>query len=81
NLVNIQKVICLVSEDMFGIANLPNQLSQGNYHIEYTDIADLSLYYIGFALGIYKFEKYKYKTQQSKVKLYLPKQYQHILAT
>ncbi|MWX88301.1 leucyl aminopeptidase family protein, partial [Francisella tularensis] len=33
NLGNIQKVICLVSEDMFGIANLPNQLAQGNYHI------------------------------------------------
>ncbi|ABK89671.1 leucyl aminopeptidase family protein [Francisella tularensis subsp. novicida] len=81
NLGNIQKVICLVSEDMFGIANLPNQLAQGNYHIEHTDIADLSLYYIGFALGSYKFEKYKSKTQQSKVKLYLPQQYQHILAT
>lgn len=30
---NIQKVICLVSEDMYGIADLPNQLPQGNYHI------------------------------------------------
>ena len=47
---------------MFSIADLPNQLIQGNYHIEHADITDLSLYYIGFALGSYKFKKYKSKT-------------------
>ena len=37
---------------MFSIADLPNQLIQGNYHIEHADITDLSLYYIGFALEV-----------------------------
>lgn len=76
---NIDKVICLVSKSMFSIADLPGQLSSGHYHIEYSDIEDLSLYYIAFALASYKFERYKSKTCETEVKLFLPQEYQHIL--
>lgn len=76
---NIDKVICLVSESMFSIAELPGQIPSGNYHIEYSDIKDLSLYYTAFALACYKFEKYKSKSSLSDVKLFLPREYQHIL--
>ncbi|WP_192578079.1 leucyl aminopeptidase family protein [Francisella sp. LA112445] len=76
---NVDKVICLVSKSMFSMAELPAQLSSGHYHIEYSDIKDLSLYYIAFALASYKFERYKSKTSETEVKLFLPQEYQHIL--
>ena len=76
---NIDKVICLASKSMFSIADLPGQLSSGHYHIEYSDTEDLILYYIAFALASYKFERYKSKTSETEVKLFLPQKYQHIL--
>ncbi|GAB4221831.1 MAG: leucyl aminopeptidase family protein [Francisella sp.] len=78
---NLQKVICIVSDDMFSMANIVDTLMPANYHIEYSDIDDLSLYYLGFALGSYKFDKYKSQPQQARIKLYLPQQYKHILVT
>ncbi|ASG67785.1 leucyl aminopeptidase [Francisella halioticida] len=75
----IDKVICLVSTSMFSIADLPGVLPSGNYHIEYSEIKDLNLYYIAFALACYKFEKYKSKDNASDIKLFLPNKYQHIL--
>lgn len=75
----ICKIICLVSDDMFSIADLPGQISSGFYHIEYSDIKDMSLYYITFALACYKFEKYKSKVSENNIKIFLPKECQHIL--
>jgi leucyl aminopeptidase len=76
---NIQKVLSLVTQDMFSIAELSNKLRSGEYFIEHSDIKDLSLYYIGFALGCYKFQRYKSKPSNLEIKLYLPEQYKHIL--
>ena len=77
---NIDKVVCLVTNDMYSIANLSNELVAGNYHIEQSEIKDLSLYYIGFAMGAYSFDKYQAKTRASDVNLYLPKEYLSLLA-
>ncbi|MFT4693235.1 MAG: leucyl aminopeptidase [Francisella sp.] len=76
----IEKVVCLVTEDMYSIANLANELVGGDYHIEYSDIENISLYYIGFAMGAYKFDKYKSKPKANNISLYLPKDYKNILA-
>ncbi|MBK2266654.1 M17 family metallopeptidase [Francisella philomiragia] len=78
---SIQKIICIVCENMYSLASLSSQLSKGNYHVEYSEISDLSLHYIGFGLSSYKFEKYKSNQQGVDVKLFLPIQYKHILTT
>ncbi|AIT08826.1 cytochrome C oxidase subunit II [Candidatus Francisella endociliophora] len=77
---DIEKIVCRVTDDMFSIAELSNQLPKGDYHIEYCDSNDLASMYIGFALGSYKFDKYKSKPKEQNVKLYLPKEYEYILA-
>ncbi|WP_150468290.1 M17 family metallopeptidase [Francisella sp. SYW-9] len=76
---NVDKVICLVSKSMFSVADLPTQLPSGDYHIEHSDIHDLNLYYIAFALACYKFERYKSNVSDIDIKLFLPQEYQHIL--
>lgn len=76
----IEKILCIISDDMFSIANLPSDLASGDYHIGYSDIDDLTLIYIGFALGDYQFTKYKSSYTERSVKLYLPNEYKHILA-
>ncbi len=76
----IEKVVCLVTEDMYSIANLANELVDADYHIEYSDIENISLYYIAFAMGAYKFDKYKSKPKANNISLYLPKKYKNILA-
>lgn len=74
------QVICLVEEDMFTIADLYSQLPDGEYHIEYSDIPDLRLYYLGFALGSYSFDRYKKKKAQKEVYLFLPKDSRDIIS-
>ena len=77
---NTQKIVCLITEDMFSIANLSKQLATGDYHIEYSDFDDLELYYIGFALGSYNFTNYSpKKVNKNQVKLFLSKEYQKII--
>ncbi len=75
-----EKVVCLVTDDMYSIANLANGLLDGDYHIEYSEVENLSLYYIGFAMGSYKFNKYKSQPKANGVNLFLPEEYSHILA-
>lgn len=75
-----EKIVCLVSTDMYSIADLSDKLVDGDYHIEVSEIDNLSLYYIGFALGVYSFDKYKSKPKTNNVRLYLPDQYQSLLA-
>ncbi|APC97280.1 leucyl aminopeptidase family protein [Francisella frigiditurris] len=74
------QVICLVEEDMFTIADLYSQLPDGEYHIEYSDIPDLRLYYLGFALGSYSFDKYKKTKSKKEIYLFLPKDYREIIS-
>ncbi|KEI35798.1 peptidase B [Francisella sp. W12-1067] len=77
---DIDRIICIVTDDMFSIANLPNQLVKGNYYIEYSEISDLALYYIGFALGAYRFGRYlSSKKNVNEVKILLPNEYSYIL--
>ncbi|WP_432773746.1 M17 family metallopeptidase [Francisella salimarina] len=78
---NIEKIVCIVTKDMYSLAALTSELPRGNYHIEYSEVGDLSLYYIGFALASYKFEKYKSKSQPINVKLFLPENYTYLLTT
>ena len=75
-----EKVVCLVTDDMYSIANLANELVAGDYHIEHSDVDNLSLYLIGFAMGAYKFNKYKSNPSVNGVCLYLPKEYHQIVA-
>ena len=75
-----EKVVALVTDDMYSIANLANELADGDYHVEQSEIENLSLHYIGFAMGAYKFNKYKSKPNVSGVCLYLPHEYQQIIA-
>ena len=75
----ISKIICIIDEGIFSIANLPNLLNAGDYHIEYSDIKDLSLLYLGFGMGSYIFNRYKTKPKNVEVKLYLPKEYHSII--
>lgn len=77
---NLRKVISIVTDSMFSIADLQDQLPEGQYYIKDLDIDDLSLYYIGFALGSYKFERYKSQSKYKDVKLFLPSKYEYILA-
>ena len=74
-----EKVVCLISTDMYSIANLSNELADGDYHVEQSEIENLSLHYIGFAMGAYRFDKYKSKPKASRICLYLPQEYQQIL--
>ncbi|AJC49107.1 leucyl aminopeptidase family protein [Allofrancisella guangzhouensis] len=78
---DIDKIICIVTDDMYSIADLSNQLIKGNYHIEYSQVDDLALYYIGFALGAYRFNTYfsPSKIKITGVKILLPKKYNYIL--
>lgn len=81
SLGNTQKIVCIISDDMFSAADLPIKLTEGEYHIEYSEIDNLSLYYIAFALGNYKFVKYKSEINKARVRLFLPQKYSHILPT
>jgi len=75
-----EKVIALVTADMYSIASLANELVAGDYHVEQSEIDNLTLHYIGFAMGAYKFNKYKSNPKVNNVCLYLPQEYQQILA-
>lgn len=75
----LEKVVCLVNSDMYSIADLSSKLETGEYYIANSEIDDLRLYYIAFALGSYSFDKYRSKPKQAGVKLYLPEEYQSIL--
>ncbi|AXA33430.1 M17 family metallopeptidase [Francisella adeliensis] len=75
----LENVVYLIDNDMYSIADLANTLEAGNYHIQKSEIEDLKLYYIAFALGSYSFDKYRSKPKSKQVKLYLPEEYKLIL--
>ena len=77
---SVDKVVCCVSEDMFSLADITSNLIDGNYHVEYSQIQDLSLIFMGIALGDYDFNHYKSKKHNKSVKIFLPESYSKIIA-
>lgn len=72
-------VICLLTDDMYCLAQLPKILDEGNYYVEFSSKDDLSLEYLGFGLGCYDFIKYR-KAKVTDISLYLPKEYETVLS-
>jgi len=67
------------NKNMFVLASLVEDLIDGDYHLDASCTKDFDeQVYLGFALGMYSFDVYK-NNKKSKIKLFLPQEYQYIV--